>query len=61
MRPLRALLNAMRTRRTRRIDLDEADRLAAGVPPGATAAGLGTLLDSLRAPGTPGQRLCHRG
>jgi hypothetical protein len=51
MRPLHAFKNAMRTRRTHRIDLDEADRLAAGDPPGA-AAGLGTLLGSLRAPGT---------
>jgi hypothetical protein len=55
MRPLHALKNAMRTRRTRRIDLDEADRLAAGDPPGAANAGLGTLLDSLRAPATPGE------
>ncbi|MFI6070980.1 hypothetical protein ACIA5C_05225 [Actinoplanes sp. NPDC051343] len=45
----------MRTRRTQRIDLDEADRLVTGDPPGPTQAGLGTLLEALRAPGTPGE------
>jgi hypothetical protein len=55
MRPLHALKNAMRTRRTPRIDLDEADRLVAGDPPGPANPRLGTLLDSLRAPATPGE------
>jgi hypothetical protein len=55
MRTLPALLHAMRTRRTRRIDLDEADRLAAGDPPMPAQAGLGTLLDALRAPATTGE------
>jgi hypothetical protein len=55
MRSLNALLHAMRTRRTRQIDLDEADRLVTGDPPGPTRPGLGTLLDALRAPATPGE------
>jgi hypothetical protein len=55
MRSPRALLHAMRTWRTPRIDLDEADRLAAGDPPGPDQAGLGTLLDALRAPATAGE------
>jgi hypothetical protein len=55
MRSLHALTNAMRKRRTRRIDLDEADRLAAGDRPGPHHPGLGILLDTLRAPGTPGE------
>lgn len=55
MRPLHAFKNAMRKRRTRRIDLDEADRLAAGDPTAPRHAGLGTLLDTLRAPATPGE------
>jgi len=55
MRSLHALKNAMRKRRTRRIDLDEADRLAAGDRPGPHHPGLGSLLDTLRAPGTPGE------
>jgi hypothetical protein len=55
MRPLRALLNAMRTRRTRRIDLDEAGRLAAGDSSRSAHPGLGHLLDALRAPATPGE------
>jgi hypothetical protein len=55
MRSLPALLHAMRTRRTQRIDLDEADRLATGETPGPNQAGLGSLLDALRAPATPGE------
>jgi hypothetical protein len=55
MRHLHALLDAMRTRRNQRIDLDEAERLVTGDPPGPTQAGLGTLLDALRAPATPGE------
>jgi hypothetical protein len=55
MRSPRALLHAMRTRRTQRIDLDEADRLVSGEPPGPTQAGLGILLDALRAPARPGE------
>ncbi|MEV6846785.1 hypothetical protein [Actinoplanes sp. NPDC051411] len=45
----------MHSRRTQRIDLDEADRLAVGDTPGPTQAGLGTLLDALRAPARPGE------
>jgi hypothetical protein len=45
----------MHTRKTQRIDLDEADRLAVGDTPGPTQAGLGTLLDALRAPARPGE------
>jgi hypothetical protein len=52
MRPLRALLHAMRTRRTHRIDLTQADRLAAGDPPGSDHPGLADLLDAARAPAT---------
>jgi hypothetical protein len=55
MRSVHALLHAMRTRRTQRIDLDEADRLANGETPGPGQAGLGSLLDALRAPATPGE------
>jgi hypothetical protein len=55
MRTLPALLHAMRTRRSRRIDLDEADRLVTGGPPGTPRAGLGPLLDALRAPATRGE------
>lgn len=51
MRPLHALLHAMRKRR-HRIDLTQADRLAAGDPPGSDHPGLGDLLDAARAPGT---------
>ena len=60
MRSLHALLHAMRTRRAQRIDLDEADRLAAGDTPGPSQAGLGALLDALRAPGTPGELSAER-
>jgi hypothetical protein len=49
MRLPRALLHAMRTRRTG-IDLTQADRLAAGDPPGSDHPGLGDLLDAARAP-----------
>ncbi len=52
MRPLHALLHAMRKRR-HRIDLNLADRLVAGDPPGSDHPGLGDLLDAVRAPGTP--------
>lgn len=52
MRSLRALLHAMRTRRTHRIDLTQADRLAAGDPPGSDHPGLADLLDAARAPAT---------
>jgi hypothetical protein len=55
MRSLPALLHAMRTRRNQRIDLDEADRLSNGETPGPNQAGLGILLDALRAPATPGE------
>jgi hypothetical protein len=55
MRHFHALLHAMRTRRTGRIDLERADRLVAGDPPGPAQAGLGPLLDALRAPGIPGE------
>jgi hypothetical protein len=43
----------MRTRRTHRIDLDEADRLVAGDRSGPGHPGLGNLLDALRAPTSP--------
>lgn len=55
MRSPRALLHAMHTRREQRIDLDEADRLVNGEPPGPNQAGLGSLLDALRAPATAGE------
>jgi hypothetical protein len=40
----------MRTRRTRRIGLTQADRLVAGNPPGPGHQGLGVLLDAATAP-----------
>jgi len=52
MRRLRALIGAMRTRRRGRIDLAQADRLAAGGRPGPEHQGLGHLLDAVRAPAT---------
>ena len=45
-----ALQSAMRTWRTRRIGLIEADRLVAGIPPGPEHRGLGVLLDAATAP-----------
>ncbi len=52
MRSPRAFLHAMRTRRTQRIDLTQADQLAAGDLPGSDHLGLGDLLDAARAPAT---------
>jgi hypothetical protein len=46
----RALSGTMRTRRTGRIDLPEADRLVAGDPPGPGHPGLSVLLAAVRAP-----------
>lgn len=50
MRWLSALSGAMRTWRTGRIDLNEADRLVGGYPPGPAHPGLGVLLDAANAP-----------
>lgn len=50
MRGWRALWGAMRTWRTGRIGLTEADRLVAGDPPGPGCPGLVALLDVARAP-----------
>jgi hypothetical protein len=50
MRPLHALLDAMRTRRTDRIGLAQADRLVAGDQPGPHHRGLGDLLAAAAAP-----------
>jgi hypothetical protein len=52
MRLLDALLDAMRTRRARRLGLDEADRLVAGDRAGPGTPGLDHLLDAARAPAT---------
>src|SRR5919107_493928 len=50
MRLWSALQSAMRTRKTRRIGLTEADRLVAGNPPDPGHRGLGVLLDAATAP-----------
>jgi hypothetical protein len=52
MRLPRALTGAMRTRRTSRISLDQADRLVAGDQPGSQHRGLSDLLDAAKAPAT---------
>ncbi|MBM2615334.1 hypothetical protein JIG36_07125 [Actinoplanes sp. LDG1-06] len=53
MRDLNALLRALRTRRGRRIDRDQADMIAAAHPPGDDHRCLAALLEAARAPGTP--------
>jgi hypothetical protein len=52
MRPLHALTDAMRTRRSDRIGPTEADQLVAGDQPHPRHRGLGDLLDAAKAPGT---------
>ena len=55
MRFRNALLGAMRTWRTHRIGLHEADRLVAGGRTGPGSPGLEHLLDAARAPATAGE------
>lgn len=53
MRGPRALLHAMRERRTSRLGPAEADRLVAGDPAGPEHRGLAALLDAAKAPASP--------
>ncbi|MBU2665751.1 hypothetical protein KOI35_19765 [Actinoplanes bogorensis] len=52
MRAFHALQRALRTRRHRRINRDQADRIAATHPPGTDHPGLAALLEAARAPAT---------